>query len=220
MCLSLRASILQGTPLQNDLKGISMENKINIYGASGHAKSVIDVVISAGINIGMIVDDDKTISSVLKHPVKPPSALNNAPLLIAVGNNNTRKKISETNELTIAKAVIHASAVISLSAVLKDGTVVMPQVAINAECKIGKHCIINTGAVIEHDCVLGDYVHISPNASLAGEVTVGEGTHIGVGACVIPGIKIGKWCTIGAGAVIIRDVPDGATVVGNPGREL
>lgn len=30
--------------------------------------------------------------------------------------------------------------------------------------------------------------------------------------------KIGEWCTIGAGAVIIHDVPDGATVVGNPGR--
>ena len=33
-----------------------------------------------------------------------------------------------------------------------------------------------------------------------------------------PGIKIGKWCTIGAGAVIIKDIPDGATAVGNPGR--
>ena len=30
--------------------------------------------------------------------------------------------------------------------------------------------------------------------------------------------KIGEWCTIGAGAVIIKDIPDGATVVGNPGK--
>jgi acetyltransferase EpsM len=35
---------------------------------------------------------------------------------------------------------------------------------------------------------------------------------------VIPSIRIGRWCTIGAGAVILRDVPDGSTVVGNPGR--
>ncbi|MFN5705836.1 MAG: acetyltransferase, partial [bacterium] len=26
------------------------------------------------------------------------------------------------------------------------------------------------------------------------------------------------WCTIGAGSVIIKDIPDFATVVGNPGR--
>jgi acetyltransferase EpsM len=47
---------------------------------------------------------------------------------------------------------------------------------------------------------------------------VGEGTQVGIGASVLPGIRIGKWCTIGAGAAIIRDVPDGVTVVGVPGR--
>jgi acetyltransferase EpsM len=41
---------------------------------------------------------------------------------------------------------------------------------------------------------------------------------VGIGVNVIQGITIGKWCTIGAGAVIISDVPDGCTVVGNPGR--
>ena len=35
---------------------------------------------------------------------------------------------------------------------------------------------------------------------------------------MIPNITIGKWCTIGAGAVVINDIPDGATVVGNPAR--
>lgn len=54
--------------------------------------------------------------------------------------------------------------------------------------------------------------------ALAGNVIVGEGTHLGIGACVIQGIRIGKWCTIGAGTVIIKDIPDGATVVGNPGK--
>lgn len=53
---------------------------------------------------------------------------------------------------------------------------------------------------------------------MAGHVEVGEGSHIGIGVSIIQGIKIGKWCTIGAGAVIIKDVPDGATVVGNPGK--
>jgi acetyltransferase EpsM len=27
-------------------------------------------------------------------------------------------------------------------------------------------------------------------------------------------------CTIGAGTVVISDVPDGATIVGNPGRVI
>src|SRR5690606_8201359 len=84
--------------------------------------------------------------------------------------------------------------------------------------EIGEHCIINSGAVIEHDCKLGNFVHISPKAALAGDVKVGEGTHVGIGAMVIPGINIGKWVTIGAGAVVLKDIPDGVTTVGNPAR--
>ena len=78
--------------------------------------------------------------------------------------------------------------------------------------------IINTAAIIEHDCNLEDFVHVSPSATLSGNVSVGTGTLIGTGAIVIPNIKIGNWCTIGAGAVIIDDVPDGATVIGNPAK--
>ena len=96
----------------------------------------------------------------------------------------------------------------------------MPGVVINARATIGKQVILNTGCSIDHDCFLEDFVHISPGVALAGNVRVGEGTHIGIGAVVIPGVKIGKWCTIGAGTVVLKDVPDGAMVVGNPGRMI
>jgi maltose O-acetyltransferase len=49
-------------------------------------------------------------------------------------------------------------------------------------------------------------------------VTVGARTLIGLGAVVLPGIVIGSDCIIGAGSVVVRDVPDGATVYGNPAR--
>jgi acetyltransferase EpsM len=89
---------------------------------------------------------------------------------------------------------------------------------LQADVQIGVHCIINTGASVDHDCVIDDYVHISPHTTLCGNVTVGEGSHIGAGATIIQGIKIGRWVTVGAGTVIIRDVPDYAVIVGNPGR--
>ena len=89
---------------------------------------------------------------------------------------------------------------------------------VNADATIGNHVIINTAALIEHDCTIDDFAHISPKVTLSGNVKIGTGTHVGSGAIVIPGIKIGKWCTIGAGAVFINDIPDGATVIGNPGK--
>ena len=71
-----------------------------------------------------------------------------------------------------------------------------------------------------HDAYLEDFVHIAPNVALAGHVYVGEGTFVGMGASVLPGVQIGKWCVIGAGAVVLQNVPDGATVAGNPAKVL
>lgn len=40
------------------------------------------------------------------------------------------------------------------------------------------------------------------------------------GAVVKQYVTIGKNCMIGAGAVVLHDVPDGATVVGVPGKKI
>ena len=84
-----------------------------------------------------------------------------------------------------------------------------------ADAQIGKHCIINTGASIDHESVIADYVHISPHSTLCGNVYVGEGSWIGAGSIVIPGLRIGRWCVIGAGSVVTKDIPDGVLAVGN-----
>ena len=51
-----------------------------------------------------------------------------------------------------------------------------------------------------------------------GRPTIGNNVKIYTGATVFGGVKIGDNATIGAGAVVFCDVPDGCTVVGNPGR--
>lgn len=193
---------------------------MNLYGASGHCKVIIDILEAINKPVTCVFDDNEELTEILHIPIRPWKGLDplkNKELLISIGNNKTRKKLAESIPAYYI-SVAHPSAIVSNYASIGDGTVIMPNAVINASAKIGKHTIINTGAVVEHDCDLDNYVHISPNASLAGNVTVGEGTHIGIGACVIQGIKIGKWATIGAGAIVIKDVPDGAVVVGVPGR--
>lgn len=196
---------------------------VYLVGASGHAKVIIEILEELDIKIGGLQDSNPRLTSLLGYVVyetlPPLFNANEDLILIAIGNNEIRKRIVSSQDYRYGVA-IHPNANHSKRAIIGEGTIVMAGTSINSSCKIGTHVIINTNASIDHDCVLDDYVHVSPNAALAGNVYVGEGTHIGIGACVIQGIKIGKWCTIGAGAVIIKDVPDGTTVVGNPGRVI
>ncbi len=195
-----------------------METDLYLYGGSGHCKVIVDVLESTGRRVLAIVDDNPKSSALFGIPVIGAADLPaGARMILSVGNNRTRKRIAAAVDAGFETAV-HVRASISPRSQIGAGTVVMAGAIVNPDSHIGNHCIINTGAIIEHDAHIGDFAHISPGAALAGNVTVGEGSHVGINAAVIQGVKIGRWATIGAGAVIIRDVPDFATVVGNPGR--
>lgn len=192
-----------------------------IYGASGHAKVVIDILNSLkSHSLDFIIDDNPDIKELLGYKVEHEitDEMSGQKTVLAIGNNRIRFKLAQKLNQKYCSSLIHSSAIISDTISIEEGTVVMARAVINADTSIGKHCIINSGAVIEHDVHLEDFVHISPGATITGNVSVGEGTQIGAGATVIPGVKIGKWATIGAGAVIIENIPDFAVVVGNPGK--
>lgn len=49
-------------------------------------------------------------------------------------------------------------------------------------------------------------------------ISIGANVWIGGGAIILPGVNVGDDALVGAGAVVTRDVPPGATVVGNPAK--
>ncbi|MFH4969072.1 acetyltransferase [Gaetbulibacter sp. M240] len=198
--------------------------KVRVYGAGGHSHVIKDVMRMNGYEITDTFDDkpeqvhyaSKHVSGgARKNIEKFPH--HGDPVIIAVGINAERKEIADFLQSDFETA-IHPSAIIAENAVIEEGTVVFAGCIIQTNTRVGKHVIINTGASVDHDNIIGDFAHISPKVALCGHVEVGEGSHVGVGAVVIPKVKIGKWCTIGAGTIVLKDVPDYATVVGNPGK--
>jgi len=191
-----------------------------LYGASGHAKVIIDSLKASGKQVSGLFDDNPDVKQLLEYSVFGPFdqiRLGDEELIISVGLNDIRKKIVERLPVNIRYGnAIHPSAIISEYVFLGVGNVVMQGAIVQSSVSIGNHCIINTAATVDHDCIIEDFVHISPNATLCGAVSVGEGSQVGAGAVVIPGIKIGKWSLVAAGAVVIKDVPDNVLVLGNP----
>lgn len=190
---------------------------IYLYGAGGHGKVVLDILIENDVQVGGFFDDDdkRIIASFTAKHFPDGFNRDNDKLIITIGNNQVRKSKAENVDAVFAKAV-HPSAVVSKKAIINDGTAVMPLAVINADSIIGTHCIINSGAIIEHDCVIEDFVHIAPNVTLCGGIRVGQGSLIGAGAVILPGITVGRWAVVGAGAVVTKNVADGITVAGNP----
>lgn len=198
---------------------IKIKYTMILYGASGHAKVIIDTLEALGKRIDWIVDDDANRKELLGYEVRRNTGKYDA-AIIAIGNCQIRQEKVKELDVKTWETAVHPSAVVSPRACLGEGTVVMAGVLINACANVGRHCIVNTGASIGHDVEVSDFVHVAPHATLAGGVSVGEGTWIGAGSVVKQGIHIGKNCMIGAGSVVVKDIPDGVTAYGNPCRVM
>ena len=209
-----------------------MNKNVIIIGAGGHSKVIADIIVKSQDNVLGFLDDNIPINTVIikeknlkvlgkiEDSLKLREKNNDIEFVIGIGNNKTRKAITEKYPNLNYYTAIHPSSQIALDVKIEDGTVIMANACINTSTTVGKHCIINTGAIIEHDNIIEDYVHISPNATLCGTVKIGELTHIGAGSTIKNNINICSNCIIGAGAVIVKDINEEGTYVGVPAKKI
>ena len=193
-----------------------------LVGGGGHCLSCIDVIESAGrfAIVGYVRGSQDDSNELLGYPAlgtdedlaKLIDAHGSA--LVTVGHIKTaevRARLFERLVMLGAKlpVVLSPWAQISSHSTLGDGTIAMHGVVVNANVQVGRNCIINSQALIEHGAQVGDHCHISTGVRINGDVVVGSGCFIGSGAVVKHGISIGDHVLIEAGQVVLADVPSG-----------
>ncbi|AIZ42288.1 acetyltransferase [Cellulophaga baltica] len=206
--------------------------KVIVFGASGHAKVVIDIIEQQNqYEIFGLVDSFKPKKSllfeyaILGNEDDLPALVkehNIYGIIVAIGDNCTRKtivhKVQEICPTLQFINAIHPTAVLGKNVALGNGIVVMPGAIINSDAVIGDSCIVNTNASVGHEAILKDFSSISPGVKIGGNFNLGFCSAISIGATVIENITIGDNTIIGAGAVVTKNFPNCIVAYGSPAK--
>jgi sugar O-acyltransferase (sialic acid O-acetyltransferase NeuD family) len=207
--------------------------KVILYGGTGQAKVVRPIIEHYGSKVIAVFDDTSGLSSpfpdvpiyqgyqVFQEWIMTQSRTEIG-FCLTIGNPHGRVRLSlherfvedGLRPVTLA----HPMAFIDRSAEIGVGCQIMAGAIICAEARLGKQCIVNTKASVDHEDIIEDGSEVAPGATLCGLVHMKINSWVCAGATVLPRITIGSDSIVGAGAVVIRDVPDGTTVVGVPAR--
>ena len=206
-----------------------INKEVVLIGYSGHAFIIADILLKMGRTVTYYCEKQEKDQNpydldYLGNEYEPDvlQKLQQYDYALAVGDNKLREKLFAMLSAKLYRPInaIHPGATISEKVSMGKGVMIAAGSVINPTADIGDGVICNTACIIEHECRIGEFSHIAPSAVLLGKVAIGKSCLVGGSAVIKPGLTIGNHVTIGAGSVVLENIPDGATVAGNPARKI
>jgi sugar O-acyltransferase (sialic acid O-acetyltransferase NeuD family) len=203
-----------------------------IIGGGGHGKVLISVLKKLGHTLAGYTDP-KEGDSILGVPYLGNDGIlrelaqreRRAQAAIGVGKTDVSDFRSHLASQVQAlgyglPTIVSPQAMVNEAVELAEGVAVFDGAVVNSGTIVGRLCIINTSAIVEHDSWLGENVHVAPGAIINGGVTIGSHCLIGAGSTLIQGITVSGSCLIGAGSTVTSDLIISGTYAGSPARRI
>lgn len=205
------------------------KQRVVIWGASGHARVVADIVRLEGRFhlVGFLDDVNPQPRQFMGLPVlggrERLDRLRGdgvTHIILGFGNCEARLSMGEMvrKEGFYLATAIHPNAIVASDVPVGEGTVIAAGAIINPGSRIGANVIINTKASVDHDCEIADGAHVCPGVTIGGSVTVGSAAWVGIGTTVKNHVSIGARALVGAGSVVVSDIPEGVVAFGVPAK--
>ena len=204
-----------------------MESDVILIGAGGHALSLAE--FSSGKILGYLAmspneempgewyGDDSMADRLISKGYRFNMAYiySGLPLMRKRGDMIERYERAGAEFVTL----ISPSAMVTSHSEIGKGCALMTGCIVN-RAKLGRHVVVNSGAIVEHDCRIGDNSFVGPGAVIGGFTEVGRNCFIGLGARIGNGLKIGDDVTVAMGAVVNRNLTEPGIYHGFPLRRF
>lgn len=213
-----------------------MTRSLLIVGAGGHARVTADALLAAGQTVRGFIDNGASGRdgwTIFGLPVLDEDAVlaqavyRQCDLVNGIGGvgeareTPLRRMVQERLEVEGWRfvGVRHPSAIVSQFAKIHATAQLFAASVVQSGVEVGRGCIVNTGAIVEHDCRIGAFTHCAPGSLICGSVMVEENSHIGAGAVVRQGLALGGGVVVGAGSVVVRSHSGRGPLIGCPARD-
>lgn len=209
---------------------VSKKNNVILIGGGGHARVLLDILLSQGkyqvlgysdfkacahMPIKYLGSDEQIVKAFKPANTQLVNGLGSVHLPL-----NRAKVFNFFNKAGFSfVTVVHHKAWVSTCAILGEGAQILAGAIVNTGAQIGDNVIINTLSSVDHDCCIGAHVHVAPGVTLSGDVTIGSCSHIGTGTQIIQGVTIGKQVLVGAGTLVLKNIKDKQVWMGNPAKQ-
>jgi acetyltransferase EpsM len=133
-----------------------------------------------------------------------------------------RIKLRESFQIPIQRYLtfIHPLATVARSAQIGYGNIILANVVINPNVKMGNFNTFNSNSLVGHDTMMGDNNFIAGHSVIGSNLKIGNGNFFGLNSSSKNFINIDDYNIIGMAANLVKDVQSKQILIGNPAKPL